>query len=497
MYLPGSVDSTTGESPALGSAAVALSLAVLLAGRAAFHLLSGPLPDEAYYWLWGQHPALSYYDHPPLQAWLQAASTALFGNTLFGLRAPALLTTGWIVVLLAWWARRAQGFGVPASLPHMAAVFFASPLVFVYTTIVFNDHLMVALVCTAAAAFTVALGDAGRHGRINAAALYTAGLATGFAALAKYNAALFGFGAAAAILFVPRFRPILRSPHLYASAVLAVICIAPVLAWNWQNEAASFQYNFADRLAPHPQARVVENIATFVALSILALSPPLTIALGRFLADRRPAAWSAGWRPLAISTFTVSTLVCIALTPFTAVLFYWNIVAYLAFLPYAALYMGRHLTAAHLGVGMLVAVLYPINYAVLPLSALFGPADSESAMTYGWHEVAGRVEEERRARGAEFLLASDYRIGAILAFHTGDTRVEVISARRSQFDLWFDEAVREGQDALILTDDWHPLAQIHQERFGSIETVAELPVIRFGRTLKTYTLYLGRDYIAR
>lgn len=497
MRLTGPPGSMPRESAGVGSTAVALSLAVLVAGRAGFHFFSGPLPDEAYYWLWGQHPALSYYDHPPLQAWLQAASTALLGTGLFSLRAPALLTTAWLVALLAWWARRARRLGGSASLPHMIAIFFASPVVFVYTTIVFNDHLMVALLGTAAAAFTVTLSDADRDGRINAAALYAAGLATGLAALTKYNAALFGLSAAAAIVFVPRFRPLLRSPHLYGAAVLALACIFQVLAWNWQNEAASFQYNFADRLSPHPPARVAENIATFVILSILVLSPPVAIALGRLLVDRRPAAWSAGWRPLAISTFAVPTLVFVAMTPFTAVLFYWNIVAYLAFLPYAALYMGRRLIAAHLAIGMLVALLYPVNYAVLPLSALFGSTDAESAMTYGWDEVAGRVELERVARGADFLLTSDYRTGAILAFRTGDTDVEVISARRSQFDLWFDETLREGQDALILTDDWHPLTELQRERFAGVETVAELPVARFGRTLKTYTLYLGRGYIAR
>ena len=26
----------------------------------------GPLPDEAYYWLWSKNIGLSYYDHPPL-----------------------------------------------------------------------------------------------------------------------------------------------------------------------------------------------------------------------------------------------------------------------------------------------------------------------------------------------------------------------------------------------------------------------------------------------
>jgi 4-amino-4-deoxy-L-arabinose transferase-like glycosyltransferase len=26
--------------------------------------------DESYYWVWGQNPQLSYYDHPPMVGWL-------------------------------------------------------------------------------------------------------------------------------------------------------------------------------------------------------------------------------------------------------------------------------------------------------------------------------------------------------------------------------------------------------------------------------------------
>ncbi len=33
--------------------------------------------DEPYYWLWAQHPAWGYVDHPPLAAWLSAPSSAL------------------------------------------------------------------------------------------------------------------------------------------------------------------------------------------------------------------------------------------------------------------------------------------------------------------------------------------------------------------------------------------------------------------------------------
>jgi len=44
------------------------------------------LPEEAYYWTYAKHPALGYFDHPPMVAWIVAAGTALFGDTAFGVR---------------------------------------------------------------------------------------------------------------------------------------------------------------------------------------------------------------------------------------------------------------------------------------------------------------------------------------------------------------------------------------------------------------------------
>src|ERR1700745_166767 len=46
-------------------------------------------PDEAQYWLWSLHPALGYYSKPPLVGWLIAATTALVGDSEFGIRLAA------------------------------------------------------------------------------------------------------------------------------------------------------------------------------------------------------------------------------------------------------------------------------------------------------------------------------------------------------------------------------------------------------------------------
>src|SRR6516165_5629425 len=50
--------------------------------------------DEAYHWLYATHPALGYYDHPPMMAWIE-----MLGLTLAGAGASAwALRLGFIVM---------------------------------------------------------------------------------------------------------------------------------------------------------------------------------------------------------------------------------------------------------------------------------------------------------------------------------------------------------------------------------------------------------------
>ncbi|NBX92067.1 MAG: hypothetical protein EB078_02575 [Proteobacteria bacterium] len=51
-----------------------------------------PSEDELYYWTWSQTLSLSYFDHPPLVAWLISLSTRVFGHSILGIRCPAILT---------------------------------------------------------------------------------------------------------------------------------------------------------------------------------------------------------------------------------------------------------------------------------------------------------------------------------------------------------------------------------------------------------------------
>src|SRR5687768_15088334 len=60
---------------------------------------AAPIADEAYYWMWGQHLAIGYFDHPPLLGWIQGLSHLVLGRSPLALRwtsLAALAGTAWI-----------------------------------------------------------------------------------------------------------------------------------------------------------------------------------------------------------------------------------------------------------------------------------------------------------------------------------------------------------------------------------------------------------------
>src|SRR5262245_34371548 len=69
-----------------------LALTILIAVTTAIRLFCstslGLGNDEAYHFLYATHPSLSYFDHPPMMAWVEMAGLALPGarNAVWALR---------------------------------------------------------------------------------------------------------------------------------------------------------------------------------------------------------------------------------------------------------------------------------------------------------------------------------------------------------------------------------------------------------------------------
>lgn len=226
------------------------ALTAVIWAYAGFHLLIAALlplvAHEAHYALYARHLALSYLDHPPLAAWLQAPVVWLSGSD-FALR---LLPIGLSVLaqyLLAALTRQVHPEGSPW-LPVLSVLLLQGAVVFHGSMTLSPDApllplaLGVALVTLSlrtqlAAAETPDRQSNGAWGNW----LLLGGL-IGLAGLAKYTAVTLPLSVLGVLVAVRGLRG-LALPGLWLAGAVAVLLISPVLIWNAQNDWATIRFH--------------------------------------------------------------------------------------------------------------------------------------------------------------------------------------------------------------------------------------------------------------
>jgi 4-amino-4-deoxy-L-arabinose transferase-like glycosyltransferase len=218
-------------------AALAL-IAGLTVLRIVFAAMLGFGVDESYTLGQARHLALSYFDHPPLHLWLAHASMLVFGTT-WAVRLPFILMfagTSWLMFRLT--ERLFGGWpGVWTVLALNCSLFFlASP----GTWIVPDGPLLFFLaggMLALARLFFPTEGESPSSWR----AWLLAGLCFGLAGLSKYSA-VFVIAGLAVFLVATEHRRWLVHPAPYAGALVAALCVSPIIVWNLANDWASLKF---------------------------------------------------------------------------------------------------------------------------------------------------------------------------------------------------------------------------------------------------------------
>jgi len=264
------------------------SITLLIAGFTLLRLLLAGtlplLPEEAYYWSWSRHLDWSYFDHPPLATYSMALSTAVFGQTVFGIKAAAVLwSLGWNLLwarlILDMYADRRLAFWTIAAL-NLTVMYEAfgigptpdSPLFFAWTGAIWSVWRL------------SQTGD-GKW-------WFAAGAFVGLSWLAKYSGVLLLPVVFLYLLTSSRQRHWLRKPQPYIAVLLAAAIFSPVLVWNAQHDWASLAFQGSRRVGEmggfKPRYFVV-----LVATQFLMLTPYLfVVAIGALVRGARE--WFAG-----------------------------------------------------------------------------------------------------------------------------------------------------------------------------------------------------------
>ncbi|MGD9691013.1 MAG: ArnT family glycosyltransferase [Phycisphaerales bacterium] len=216
---------------------LAALVGVLVVARLAYLAWSCPyslVEDEAQYWVWSQNLALSYYTKGPGIAWTIAASTALLGDTEFGVRFAAPLFSGLMTLAAAGLVRTITGD--PRRALYAAFALQLAPILQATALLGTIDGPYGAFWALAACFGWRAFN---RGGFANWIAL---GASIGLGFLFKYTILLLVPGLAMFAIVAARARAGHQAPGDRRSPfgpVLAlgalVICASPVLIWNDQH----------------------------------------------------------------------------------------------------------------------------------------------------------------------------------------------------------------------------------------------------------------------
>ncbi|NRA43742.1 MAG: glycosyltransferase family 39 protein [Oligoflexales bacterium] len=214
----------------------------LLLGFALFYGLAANffpiVQDEAYYYNWGKHLALGYFDHPPAVAWVSWFSQLFGPHFLHGRFATILMG----VISLGFMFRLYRLCSFPKKEQF-------------YTACILGAGNAGALVCgfltTPDAiimfAWTLALHEAAVAMLGAPKRWLSAGAAVGLGLLGKYTMLLIGPVFLSSLVFAGKRQLGTRWPYL--GGLIALLVFSPNLLWNHQNDWLTWRFQLKHGLA--------------------------------------------------------------------------------------------------------------------------------------------------------------------------------------------------------------------------------------------------------
>lgn len=500
----GEAQSMEPTKPAGTSRALSAGEWVLIAAIGYFVLLklmvalfAAPVSDEAYYWMWGRHVSLSYFDHPPLGAWVQALSHAVFGTNHFALRLPTFVALAGVLGVFWQVAKRVGGDDSRGVFLRSTLVFVASPLFGIFGTVAIHDYLLVALAIGSGYYFTRYLTDVEATGRGRLEHLFGAAVLLGLAGLTKYTAVFIAIAVAGTILTRPRLRSLLLRWEIYAAGLIALALQAPTLIWNLQNDFVSINFQFGRRFSDAGGGGFKINVDRMQILiaEVMALVSPIVIipATLLFFWARQRNLFERVGKTLAIWAFWVPTLIFLYVQNNALVLWWWSAIVFALVLPYSGRYLGAIALSIHVFWGGVISTFVAVSFTIIPLTSFIGMGPMETEHMYGWDEVTARLLAAQREHGAELRVVNISTTGSQLAFQLDDPDVIALWKARSSFDDWLDVDAVRGKDAIVLVVE-RDNREGWKSFFGAVRQLDEFSVDRFGVPLTTYQLWLAEDF---
>lgn len=500
---------------------LAVVLLVGFLGHVGFLLIRPPLDlsgDEAHYWDWSRQLDLAYYSKPPGVALLIRASTEIFGDTMFGVRFPALLLAAATSIVTYMFTR--QLFGSEKLALGTALLTHTVPIYVVGSFLMTIDPPV--FLCWAIA--TTLLARAIQRETTSLPIWLGIGLVVAIGLIFKLNMATWLICAAVALLVDARGRRLLRSLRPLIALPVAALGFLPTLIWNIQNDFVTFKHVSRQTGVTNVEGAWYLNPLEMIASQFGVVGPILAgfviFAVVAVVRRERPTNLPARRFLLAVggSYFAIVFLASFR----TNIEANWPAPAYFTLVILAAEWLAARTKSlaswrgirgffwTHLAIAGVVLVVVHRSDWLYPFWRSVGVeprrVDSQFIKMRGNAEVGQAISEElARLPPGTIVIAPHYQIASLAAFYTaGHPTTYCIGSffrgserlRFSQFDRWERTDLTDpnlvGRDAIYVG---HPDAGgVVVGAFDSFVPLRTVEIEANGVVVRTVQLRLGRNF---
>lgn len=390
-----------------------------------------PFDDELYYWCWSRDLQFSYYDHPPMVAYMIRAATALFGDSIVAIRLPAVVSALVVVVVIGW-----------LSQPRDLLPFVLLSPMLTFTAVMVTPDTPMLMFWALYLAWLVKTHEQLAQSRAIAtggrASLWwwvLGGLILGCGVLSKYTTGLVVIAGFASFLIAGQPRRWIVGYTL--KGAIACLVASPILIYNIQRDFIPLRYQWGHSMSsPDPGFGV---FAEFVGGQMLLLG---TVPFAVFV-------WAICNRRELLADPRLRAVACLFVIPFAFFLFKatrghlegnWAFPCYLACWPLAAVWYSRVRESAWWRWSIRAGFALPIGATVFLAAHLIEPVPllppsiDRATRQVVKLEIAKNVAAElRSARYTGPVYVMSYQWTATLRWYGIDARQIPGATRPSHF----------------------------------------------------------------
>ena len=469
-----------------------------------YYILNSPIdlsPDEAHYWEWSRRPDLSYYSKGPMIAYLIYIGTAVFGDTVFGVRIMAVVFSLLSGIFLFMLGKKL--FNEKVGL-FSAMLIQIIPLFSTYGILFTIDSPFIFFWILSLYLFWKALSsDSSSLISRPSSLIYwiLLGISIGLGLLTKYTMVFFYVCALFFFICSKEDRNMLRTKGPYICFIVSLIIFSPVILWNAGHDWITIRHTAGQAHIAEGFRLSITSLTEFLGSQLGVITPLLfiLIAVSLWKLRKKREGRFLFWFSIPVITFFILKSLQ------AKVQANWAMPGYITgVIAFAVFYLKEWnpartwrtiviSAAVLLALSATAAAHYP---SALNLSVRLNPA----ARLYGWKDLGtevSKVYEEMSSRGPVFIFSDKYQVSSELAFHVKGLPVTYcinLDRRMNQYDLWpgFQNLIH--YDAIFVRTGDASIPDIVAEAFHKVEKKVITVYTKKRVKIRDFTLFLCYDF---